>query len=36
MVALSPTHSLDNNSVGAKGAKALSDAMKTMTNLQAL
>ena len=36
-VFLSPsTHSLSDNSIGAEGAKALSDAMKTMAELQAL
>ena len=36
-VFLSPsTHSLHNNSIGDEGAKALSDAMKTMANLQYL
>ena len=36
-VYLSPsTHSLRANSIGDEGAKALSDAMKTMANLQEL
>ena len=36
-VFLSPsTHSLSNNSIGNEGAKALSDAIKTMANLQVL
>ena len=36
-VFLSPfTHSLERNSIGDEGAKALSDTMKTMTNLQML
>ena len=36
-VYLSPsTHSLDTNSVGDEGAKALSDAMRTMVNLREL
>ena len=33
-VFLSPTHSLQKNSIGDEGAKALSDAMKTMAKLQ--
>ena len=32
----SSTHSLRSNSIGGEGAKALSDAMKTMANLQEL
>ena len=36
-VFLSPsTHSLDSNSIGDEGAKALSDAIKTMANLKVL
>ena len=36
-VFLSPsTHSLDGNSIGDEGAKDLSDAIKTMANLQTL
>ena len=36
-VFLSPsTHSLTNNSIGDEGAKALSDAIKTMANLKTL
>ena len=30
------THSLEMNSIGDEGAKALADAMKTKANLQAL
>ena len=36
-VFLSPsTHSLEYNSIGDEGAKALSDAIKTMANLKEL
>ena len=36
-VFLSPsTHSLEGNSIGAEGVKALADAIKTMANLQEL
>ena len=36
-MAVSPsTHSLKDNSIGAKGAKALADAMKTMAIFQEL
>ena len=36
-VFLSPsTHSLDDNSIGDEGAKVLSDAIKTMANLEVL
>ena len=36
-VFLSPsTHSLNNNSIGDEGAKALSDAMKTKANVTSL
>ena len=36
-VFLSPsTHSLNSNSIDNEGAKALADAMKTMSNLQTI